>query len=58
MGIEVRQLTIKSSVADDSGDEADAPATVSMEDFERLKEDLLAECKSWMMEKLREARER
>ena len=55
MAIEVRQLLIRSQVTP-----APAPpaATVSPRDLQRLREQLLAECRAWLTERLRAQRER
>lgn len=58
MTIEVRQMLIRSTV----GGEADAGASyerrLSADEIARLKEEVIAECREWLDEKLREARER
>jgi hypothetical protein len=61
MTVEVRQLVIKSSIGDErkpSPEEKDKEGPPPAEDLAELKEDLLADCKSWLMEKLADARER
>jgi hypothetical protein len=60
MTVEIRQLLIKSSIGDEQkphaqGKEKEGSPT---EDLARLKEDLLADCKAWLTEKLEDARER
>jgi len=59
MPIEVRQLLIKSTVnpsreAPASGTAAEPPVVWR----ERLREELLAECKAWVEDRLQKARER
>jgi hypothetical protein len=56
MTIEVRQMVIRSTVGSDR--EAPAPEPVDREGLDRLRADILAECKAWMEDKLRQARER
>jgi hypothetical protein len=56
MSIEVRQLLIRSQVTP-------APAepvrqAVAARDLQRLREQLLAECKAWLAERLQAQRER
>jgi hypothetical protein len=58
MTIEVRQLLINSTVGEEPAEERRAERGPSAEELERLKEDLLSECKTWFMEKLRDSRER
>jgi hypothetical protein len=58
MTIEVRQLVINSSARDEPAREWRAQLGASAEELERLKEDLLSECKTWFIEKLRDSRER
>ncbi|WP_431046476.1 DUF5908 family protein [Roseateles sp. L2-2] len=55
MAIEVRQLLIRSQVTP-----APAPPapTMSQRDLQRLREQLLAECRTWLTERLRAQRER
>jgi hypothetical protein len=58
MPIEVRQLLIKSTV-----DASEAPPPIQGEDaatssLDQLREEVLAECKAWMEEKLQQLRER
>ena len=57
MTIEVKQLLIKSSVQGDSGGQAEhsTPPTV---DYDALKDEVIAECKTMLSELLREKRER
>jgi hypothetical protein len=62
MTIEVRQLVVRSQVGDDSG--ADEPGqAASAEDgrpawIEEIRRELLAECREWVEDRLRRARER
>jgi len=61
MTVEVRQLLIKSSIGDERKPDAEAAEKEGpppAEDLAQLKQDLLADCKSWLMEKLEDARER
>ncbi len=58
MTIEVRQLLIKSTVSAERRPDEEGKEGLSTEDLARLKEDLLADCKAWLMEKLGDARER
>ncbi|WP_293905383.1 DUF5908 family protein [Phenylobacterium sp.] len=55
MTIEVRQMLIKSTVG---GASAPAQPQDDREGLDRLREDILAECKAWMEDKLQQARER
>lgn len=57
MTIEVRQLLIKSTVG---GGSEPAPATddAPADRIEQLREELLAECKAWVEDRLQRARER
>lgn len=60
MTIEVRQMLIRTVV----GEESPAPATTwprggpAAPDIERLRAQLLAECKAWLAEQLRAREER
>jgi len=56
MGIEVRQLLIRSQVT--AVPVAAPRAVLSSADLQRLREQLLAECKAWMAERLQSQRER
>jgi hypothetical protein len=56
MPLEVRQLTIKSSV-DPAPDGVANPVDLTQV-AERLKDEVLAECKVWFEEKLQQMRER
>lgn len=64
MTIEVRQLLIRSRVdpQDESGGDGAAASAgaggPSNEWLDRLKDELMAECKTWLEEQLRRARER
>jgi hypothetical protein len=61
MAVEVRQLVIKSSIGDErkpGAEVKDKEGPPPAEDLAQLKQDLLADCKSWLMEKLEDARER
>lgn len=64
MTIEVRQLLIRSMVdpqdGPGSGGELPAPGSdgSTPEWLEQLKEELLADCKAWLEDQLRRARER
>lgn len=56
MTIEVRQMLIRSAVASRAASEtrAELPAAA----LERLRAEVLAECKAWLEERLQQARER
>ena len=56
MTIEVKQLVIKSTVADDSNNSEREPARNS--DLKSFKKELLAECKQIINESLKSGRER
>jgi hypothetical protein len=56
MTIEVRQLLIKSQV--DTTPAASVPPAWIEEARERVKEEILAECKSWLAQQLQNVRER
>jgi hypothetical protein len=58
--IEVRQMLIRSVVGDESQYPArrPAPGGPSAPEIERLRAQLLAECKAWLAEQLREREER
>jgi hypothetical protein len=56
MTIEVRQLLIKSQV-DTTPAAGVSPAWIE-ETRERMKEEILAECKSWLVQQLQDGRER
>ena len=67
MTLEVRQLVLKSTVVDDDDDEDDAGAGKAgrcggaegdCEDREQLKEEILAECRVWLLEQLAQLKER
>ncbi len=60
MPIEVRQLLIKSTVAGPSETAAAAatPAEPSAAWRERLREEVLAECRAWLEDRLQRMRER
>jgi hypothetical protein len=58
MTIEVRQLLIKSTVGEERKPDEEQKAKLPTEELARLKEDVLADCKAWLMEKLGDARER
>ena len=58
MTIEVRQMLIKSTIGGEMDTERESENGLSAEDLERLREDLFDQCKTWLMEKLRESRER
>ncbi len=58
MPIEVRQLLIKSMVASAPQPSASAPAEPNSAWRERLREELMAECKAWVEDRLQRARER
>lgn len=56
MSIEVRQLLIRTLVTP-AATEAPRPS-VAPRDLQRLREQLLAECKTWLAERLHAQRER
>jgi len=56
MAIEVRQLVIKSTVDGCGGAQPQDGQTSGAS--EQLKEEILAECKAWFEEKLRQLKER
>jgi hypothetical protein len=56
MPLEVRQLTIRSSV--DPAPDAEEERPLPEETLERLKAEVLAECKAWLEEKMQRMRER
>jgi len=56
MPIEVRQLLIKSTV--DGTDDPQRAEETSSETLERLREEIIAECKAWFEDKLQQMRER
>ena len=63
MTIEIRQMLIKSSVEDDdrparAQDAGDADDAADRPDTEQTRQELLAECKAWLFEKLQNQRER
>ena len=58
MPIEVRQLLIKSTVAGSPEAAATRPAEPSAAWRERLREEVLAECKAWIEDRLQRMRER
>lgn len=56
MTIEVRQMLIKSTVS--GGPTPTQTEAVPGASLDRLREEILAECKAWMTEKLQQARGR
>lgn len=56
MTIEVRQLLIKSQV--NTAPSSPVPAGLVGQQREQVKEEILAECKVWLAQKLVDARER
>jgi hypothetical protein len=72
MTLEVRQLVLKSSVGDDEDEDDDDEGGAGKkaaggcggaegddcEDREQLKEEILAECRAWMLVHLQQLRER
>lgn len=65
MSLEVRQLVLKATVAEDSDEPEDAedgPTRARGEagslDPEQLKQEILAACRQWFQEALRQQRER
>lgn len=57
MTIEVRQLLIKSQVNTAPAPQAQ-PAPWAEQEREQVKEEILAECKTWLAQRLQDARER
>ena len=57
MSIEVRQLTIRCQLAPAPASVPAAPAPTPGE-LQSLREQLLAECKAWLQERLQQAKER
>lgn len=55
MSIEVRQLLIRSQVTPAP---APPPPAIAPRDLQRLREQLLAECRAWLTDRLRAQRER
>lgn len=55
MSIEVRQLLIRSQVTPAP---APPPAALAPRELQRLREQLLAECRTWLAERLRAQQER
>jgi hypothetical protein len=58
MTIEVRQLLIRSQVNTAPASPAPADRADREREWERVKEEVLAECKAWLAQKLLAARER
>ncbi len=59
MTIEVRQMLIKSCVGQDEPSSGQAqPGEPAQQDLEQLKEEILAECRAWLRERLNDMRER
>jgi len=72
MSLEVRQLVLRARVQDDDADDADDDGAAASrkhqagcgggdedcEDKESLKEEILADCRAWLLEQLRSLRER
>ena len=56
MTIEVRQLLIKSQV--NTAPATPVPAVWAEQEREQVKEEILAECKSWLAQQLQSTRER
>ena len=56
MTIEVRQLLIKSQV--NPAPQSPAPTPWVAQQREQMKEEILAECKAWLAQKLTDVRER
>jgi hypothetical protein len=57
MSIEVRQLSIRCQLAPSTA-AAPASAPPTPWELQALREQLLAECKAWLQERLQQARER
>ncbi len=59
MTIEVRQMLIKSCVGQDEPSSGQAqPGEPAQQALEQLKEEILAECRAWLRERLNDMRER
>ena len=59
MTIEVRQMLIKSCVGQDEPSPGQGrPGEPARQDLEQLKEEILAECRAWLRERLNDMRER
>ena len=73
MSLEVRQLVLRARVRDDADEDEDDDGTPASrkeqagcgggedddcEDKESLKEEILADCRAWLLEQLRSLRER
>jgi hypothetical protein len=58
MTIEVRQMTIKSSVCCESPQGGSPQKLETAADIEHFREELLLECKSWLEEKMNQLRDR
>lgn len=57
MTIEVRQMVIKSSVGPDAALPQDQ-AALDPEALAELKQEILSECRAWLLEQLQQQRER
>lgn len=58
MTIEVRQMVIRSTVGLERTRAEPRRTELGPEELARLKEEILAECRRWMVERLREREER
>lgn len=58
MTIEIRQLLIRSQVGPRASASAPAGSAYAAHELERMKAQLLAECKAWLREQLQATRER
>lgn len=58
MTIEVRQMVIRSTVGVERTRPEPRRTELGPEELARLKEEILAECRRWMAERLREREER
>ena len=59
MTIEVRQMLVKSCVGQDEPSPGQAqPGEPARQDLEQLKEEILAEYRAWLRERLNDMRER
>ena len=58
MTIEVRQMVVKSTVEDEDKREFNRAAGCPQDDMAQVKEEILAECRVWLLEQLQRLKER
>ena len=58
MTIEVKQMLVKSTVLQEQDEEAKGSAPNPCQDLDEMKEDILAECRRFILQMLRERQER